>query len=171
MTTMRATTAELSIDDFPRVVDDLARRYAKALAKAIASTSGDVEERANAFARGGLPGVRHILAGMIADIEAVERRVDALAPEAASDHRRAIAETALRLLQLSDTIQAIRSADVDDGRILAILGDPLAEQSPSLALALCAKGYAPAAAIEILRIAAINGGVPMSADPGGGRVQ
>ncbi len=160
-----------SLDNLPRLVDELARRYAKALAKAIASTSNRAEERAGALARGGLPGVRRILADIISDIEAVERRVDAISPAIADDHRDAIAEMARGLGQLSAAIRAIRSADVDDGRILAILGDPLAEHSPRLALTLCANGIAAAAAREILRIAAINGAIPLSGDPGGNRVQ
>jgi hypothetical protein len=162
---------DLSLDELPFLVDDIARRYLKALAMAIASTSDRADERASAIARGGLPGVRRILADIIGEVEAVERRIDAMTPEAAGDHRRAIAKTALGLTQLSAAIQAIRSVDVDDGRILAILGDPLAKYSPRLALTLCADGSTAAAAIEILRIAAINGGVSLSTDPGGSRVQ
>ncbi len=171
MTTMRATTAELSIDDFPRVVDDLARRYAKALALAIGSISERAEERASAIARGGLPSVRRILADIIGAIEAVERRVEAIG----DDRQDALVETALRLNGLSNAvqaIQAIRSADVrGDRRILEILADPLAMQLPRLALAVCAhSNMTAAAAIEALRIVATTAPSPLP-DPGADRLQ
>jgi hypothetical protein len=161
-----------NLDDLAGVVDDLARRYAKAFAMAILSTSDRAEERAPAIARGGLPGVRRILAGIISDIEAAERRVDALAPTACEDNLAMLIETARSLNDLSAAIEAIRSADVDDGRILAILADPLAEQLPLYALALCGATKVTAAqAIEALRTVAINGGARPAVDPGGARLQ
>jgi hypothetical protein len=161
---------DLSLDDLACVVDDLARRYAKALATAIEATSDRADERAHALARGDLPGVRRILAEIISDIEAVERRVDAIG----DDRRAAIVEAGRRLQRFSDAveaIQAIRAADLDDGRMVAILGDPLAQHFPVLALTLCGAGTAAKVALEAMQIAAINGGVPPSADPGGGRLQ
>ena len=68
-------------------------------------------------------------------------------------------------------MQAIKLADqVERRRVSEILSDPLAAFSPGLALALCAEGTPAAQAIEILRINGVSA-VPLSADPGGGRVQ
>ncbi len=163
---------DLSLDNLVYVVDDLARRYVKSLVMAIQATSDRAEERASALARGGLPGVRRILADIISAIEAVERWADAIG----DDRRDAIVETARRLNGFSDAvkaIQAMRSAGGgDDRRILEILTDPLATQFPCLALALCgAHEVTPEKATKTLRAVAISGALALSPDTGGCRLQ
>jgi len=85
--------------------------------------------------------------------------------------RRLFAEVSAELVSICRLVQAIKLADeAERRRVLEILSDPLAAFAPALALVLCTNGIAAAAAIEILRINGVNA-VPLSADPGGSRVQ
>jgi hypothetical protein len=130
-------------DGASRVADLVTLRFGEALAAAIDRLPDRADEIAMATVREGVTATRRLLA-----------------------------EASAELVAFCQLVQSINVADeAERRRVEEILGDPLAAFSPDLALTLCAEGNTAAAAIEILRISAVAGAAPLSADPGGSRVQ
>jgi hypothetical protein len=130
-------------DGASRVADLVMLRFGEAFMAAVDRLPDRADEIATATVREGVTATHRLL-------------VDAAAELAA-------------LCRLAPSIKLVDEAE--RRRVEKILGDPLAAFSPELALALCAEGSTSAAAIEALRISAVAGAAPPSADPGGSRVQ
>jgi hypothetical protein len=113
---------------------------------------------------------------LAAAIDRLPDRADEIAMatvrEGVTATRRLLAEASAELVAFCQLVQSINVADeAERRRVEEILSDPLAAFLPARALTLCAEGSASTAAVEILRIAAINRAIPPSADPGGSRAQ